>query len=577
MSNPNSNHHIEPTPTALFDILILWGKEKLLGNSDDISDLQMAWEEHSDKTTSEALLVAACAELCHNVETSAKDLLSNMIVGLHSNFASRQSQTNSEGSSLYESAQQVIFSAFSNFDKFTFLTESIAYFPFGDSFEKKQLEEKLLLLQDKLLDHDEICPLCWRLIPVNDIRKIRFNAIPEERQYLFPWYEHYSDYHPEALTMLVNYRAELGLDDRISQTALNRLQADVATDSSLNALIQRESMLIADMDEAITGSYTLTWRYAAEAEAANHYMPDKIWDIGPLNASIFAVARDIFLQVPRHKWLFRATACGIGLSRETRTKYFYELETSLKEGRIDANDYPQLIKWQNNAIATDTFFKDLFTGWQKDLRFACKKMANKDFVYSALDFDQLLAGNRQVIVQQVQDILGRSIVDVIVENIKEFVEKAKATSEWVVNTAPVFAGGSSPDSSTDKPQSKTIDMERFHKLEKPESGDLKILPPNSGVAIVNLLRQLKPHWLAIYQNDQQEIVILGPDKYGLTGVSETIPVKGSVGAILLFFAGTKKTLEEIKDKVQSNQSESLSTILEDKTKKIIVIEYVDPE
>lgn len=258
-------------------------------------------------------------------------------------------------------------SALETLDRVVFLSEALEALPEASAAHPRLGERIDGLLTRITIDRP---PPFLRLAPMNDWRREKRDALPENARYLFPWHDAWSDLPADVLSRLTLHweaaMATRGDAIGVPPFRFEMMLAELDHDRPLMALLRREALLHATLQEIVRENlavrlYALHLKAAAErppmsiAErigvAALFSDPDAA-DASPASAMVHALLTGVFLP---------------DISSGDRMARFSKVETLLPD--VPASDpvFQALERWQAEELDEDAFIARLEAFWEAEL------------------------------------------------------------------------------------------------------------------------------------------------------------------------------------------------------------------
>lgn len=215
----------------------------------------------------------------------------------------------------------------------------------------------------------EEAPAGVRLIPFNKWRNEMLTRIPEEKRYLFPWYEHLADVPEQALSVLVEHWHEIKAGqfcdtEEIDAGTMRAVWAEVQVDDALH----RDLEDLVRLDEAfgVVADRTIAYRLAALVIEPVEELPfpEALRQKGLVAVTRIALGEPIRSEEERTERLFLAGFCGPYLSDVERLALFAEVEERLPEQKTDGI-LGAIRIWQAREVTDAAFYHLVWTRWQE--------------------------------------------------------------------------------------------------------------------------------------------------------------------------------------------------------------------
>ena len=417
----------------VFNTLVEWGKTHLLTPefSTHLEALEEEFKDITEEIDVKGLLLDMLNELESEID-NAIEILSNP-----------ELITAVEEDSIYLDAEE----SFVTLDIFTYFMEAVFYMVIkNDAQEYNKIFNKIDDITSKILtwlDESNYSPL--RLTIFNELRRATLYQIPEDKRYLFPWYERLSEL-PEYTLMIIieNYDNIILGDNRSVPEELkpyyNEIVYELRKDKELNMVLKEESIIHTALKEvAIERSSTALWALADES-AYEYLIPETVLNKGVVNVSKrliegivppFAIRKEV-----KAYYLFMAAFCGPSLTNAQRLELFDKVEDIIKklEPNLEGLDDTQttilnlLRRWyEGDDTATPSLGKNAFETWQNLLIEIAEEMEETGYDASPEEFWQVLS--RLSEMREIPSVLVR-----IMNKIRQWANRG------VLNPEPTLSG-----------------------------------------------------------------------------------------------------------------------------------------
>ncbi len=371
----------------IINIIVDWGRIHLL-NPEDSRRLVKIEEEF--KTLS---------SIC-----DLKILLSSEITNIGADIFRSQQILSLPELIAADDSQQVWYEAIQAFHSFDILNYILEAFNSMSALEDYKNEfNSLDSLMSKILDWLYLSDFSsLRLTVLNKFRNERLETIPENKRFLYPWYELSSEYRDTTIDMLIEHYSVL-----FSDAAINKLPEDIKehyfeirseleTDKELLAEIKKCYLLDKAIENTLSvRSALLLWR-VSEAGAANFGVSNNVLSKGLIRSSIYTLD-NVNNELPNLlETMFLAAFCGPILEDSIKIKILKFIEDLLIKSeptaillhtdtsmpthpvlntlifltrrRLDYqfqedNIISNLRAWYNSEINDDILVKKAFTKW----------------------------------------------------------------------------------------------------------------------------------------------------------------------------------------------------------------------
>ena len=244
--------------------------------------------------------------------------------------------TATEEDDLWHKAEE----AFLTLDRINFLVEALLYCPHaGQDGWKGALEKADAIAMDILnwFEAESISPLRW--IGLNHFRKAYLERIPEEKRYLFFWYESYCNYPENTLEILMeNYdkfeRGDADFFPAELQSEIGMISHELRRDEKLSSIIRREFALHKGLRNALSKRSSLTLWYLSDKWESETVLPKAVEDAGLIkmaNRMLVNAFKNVSNEADKLYWAFLAAFCGSTLSTKQQLELFDWVEEEIND------------------------------------------------------------------------------------------------------------------------------------------------------------------------------------------------------------------------------------------------------
>lgn len=237
--------------------------------------------------------------------------------------------------------------SFIAFDSVIYLTEANYYLV---SAHEKSLSEKVMTQLSEVLsgilswfEDGDFSPL--RLSVLNDSRRSYLARIPEDKRYLFPWYESFSDYDENILNVVsenLNVFSSDYKDGHIPEqlkSHVKEIKYELNRDKILFSKIQEHFVLHNSLMRTFSKRSALTLWRLGDKSSLEKVLPPHVVEAGPVRISrslLEEAAKFSYTETDKAYWAFMLAFCGPGLEDKERLKLLDKAEKMVKN--IDLND-----------------------------------------------------------------------------------------------------------------------------------------------------------------------------------------------------------------------------------------------
>lgn len=351
--------------SSALDMLLSWGRISLFHplDAEKAGELEEDWKMLSQEISMTESLKSGYAELAQDTD-AALHLLSGCLYPDPFSHEAMQIQT----------ALEIL-------DNTVLLSAAVSKFPYAESFPAdfaKQLES---LLKKITTEH---APSVLRLIPLNEWRREISAYIPQEIQYLFPWYCEWTDVPSDTLEQIIekwdhickNNLTELSL----SSETIPVLLADLSADRGLLSHIRKHAALNQLIPMAIKESFALRLLALSSREARNYDVSEKVEEKGLVTCAchiIRQIKEKLRSESEKLEGVFLAAFCGPFLNESQRISLLEDIEeelpkidpASLKSGSI----LKKVMDYQQGNLPEKDFATAIFRHWMKNLESSALK------------------------------------------------------------------------------------------------------------------------------------------------------------------------------------------------------------
>lgn len=458
--------------------------------------------------------------------------------------------------------------AFDTFDNLLFLWFAAADILWNESREYVQkIETACLKLSDWMANSRDFNFL--RFAPLNEWRRERLSQIPEDKHYLYPWYDALSEMQENAVELIAEKWDEIeakgfGALSFIREVDRSLVWYHLTSDNKLcTALAERrktEKLVL----EAIDRSYALRLLHLSNIHAATRLVPDKF-----VSSDLERIPHTILTNVPatgRSLWpsltnimtsdetasldrVLLTAFCGPYLSDEQRLSVLKWVESKIKDVHFHPGENDLLIaldSWKNNAIGDDAIVEGIFKHWDE--------LRGKAYV--------------QLLIHDLQNKFSDSLTG-ISEGIARYFRSLLDCSPRL---AFVPLGYNAPGQSVQPEEVVSLeDNATFLPLEFNKNGAFEYLTPVKGFErmddIINLLNNFICYVGGWYKLRRGNIQTITCEPYDSLMPNTTMP-KQDYEFVIICVTTEKNVLKK---------ALAMQQLTKDEAKKIIMITYVPKE
>ncbi len=363
-------------------LLMLWGRTHFFHPADEsLPDIEKAFQSLIDSAEEQnSILDQGVSRLEARVEEALAELESDLTLNLDPDEAmdAGYGLIFSEDQDFQpENTYQRIVCALQSLDDVVYLNHALHHFPKPEAWDKSwgKNKEKILDLLDRIVTDD--LPWTMRLIPLNALRRDFIENVPEEKRYLFPWYEEFCTLPENALMELSLAIAGEILPEAegISQEDLNLMWVEIQNDHELLEQVLETAAIIRSIPRAMKMAYAIRWIEAANKAAAVLRMPETVSEAGAVTVAIHVIAKMI-IEKKLDAARFYAGFCGLGLERAQRIKLLKPFETRLKNNELDLSQPPfdLLQKWESGQLSDHELANTMLDDWREKLVVEAEKI-----------------------------------------------------------------------------------------------------------------------------------------------------------------------------------------------------------
>ncbi len=295
------------------------------------------------------------------------------------------------------------------FDNILFFYEACTYFP-----HKGDLPEEFYGTITELYEEITGDLPVWRLIPINKWRREICKNIPEELQYLFPWYSEYKDIPSDAIDNLIDFWDEIesGNMDELAKNGyeylyeiLPEILAEILADSALKNYIRKHAVLNDLIPKAIGESLALRLFFMSDKEAEFHPVASIVKEKGLVACACKILENKknkLYSENDRLETIFLSAFCGPLLNNGQRLDLFEIVERNVKKADISAFAKNTLmygiLSWAKGELPDDVFAKKVFYEWATMLSEA------------ALEITEPVPDDASVFFEKIREIMDAPLI-----------------------------------------------------------------------------------------------------------------------------------------------------------------------
>lgn len=422
----------------VLNLLLEWGKTHLLTPefSRHLKDLEEEYRALTQGVDVNGLLSNLLGEMESEIDNTIKVLSAPELI------------TVVEDDDIYLKAEE----SFITLDRCIYFMEAVYYLIAKDTSGGYQGVlngiDRMISKIITWLEDSNFSPL--RLTVFNELRRAYLTHIPEEKRYLFPWYERASDLPDNTLRGIVeNYNNLVSGKETVIPEELKPYHMEILyelkRDKELNTMLREEHTLHRALMEIAKEKSSINLWFFAEDMAFDYVIPEKIDRRGVVRVSTELIGKImknsrlfIFIEKPvKAYYLFLSAFCGPSLTNAQRLELFDKVETLIKEigeDDLDRSENAQatllrrLKRWYDGDNTELPYLGNTaFNQWESLLIKIAETMEETEFDSDPEEFWQILI--RLAKMPEVP-----SIVVVVLNRIHRWKEKN------VLNPQPVLSG-----------------------------------------------------------------------------------------------------------------------------------------
>lgn len=252
----------------------------------------------------------------------------------------------------------------------------------------KKLENSETKINNWLYD-SSCSPL--RLTIFNKFRNSHLSIIPEDNQFLFPWYYLFADYDEDTINLLVD-NFEIFLKEGVPvreeiKPNLYEIIYELKRDDELRSALRKEFVLHETLTEEINKRSSIRILNSCKDAASNYIISEHIKKVGLVritNNVIEEVMNSFMDQSAKTFWLFISAFCGPGLKDVQRFELFEQVENLMKtidtievKGKKEKTLY-DLARWYKGQLPDEWLVNNVFNYWIEILESRAANMSETD-------------------------------------------------------------------------------------------------------------------------------------------------------------------------------------------------------
>lgn len=270
--------------------------------------------------------------------------------------------------------------AFFLFDQLVFLREAVVHLlpDYNKGLVKKflpDLDRILSGISSWLYGSEKFSPL--RLTVLNELRKAHLENIPEERRYIFPWYDLFVEHDAPIDWMIDNFDI---LQESVhgksipneTKENINLYVAELNYDRELAHVIEAEFRLSRSIEKIVADNLSVRLFALCKIAATKYLVPEIVEKAGLIGTAYLLISKMPLNTVGNcATLLLQAAFCGPALSDAQRLDAFSWVDRKFKD--ISSDDFgtnpilDSLKGWSNGKVEDELFAKTLFNSWMDRL------------------------------------------------------------------------------------------------------------------------------------------------------------------------------------------------------------------
>jgi hypothetical protein len=426
----------------IFEILIEWGKTHLIipGFENHLHELRKYFELTITNTKDFKKLLLNYINELENEVKNAINILSNI-----------ELITASEGDEIWVEAEESFFIL----DKTNYLKETLYNLLTKDerqnlnqSFNKlKQIEINIV----EWLYDSEFSAL--RFTVLNKVRKAYLDIIPEEKKYLFPWYDLFSEYDENTIsTVIDNYhlfgeKTKNILEKLIPNTS--EIAFELKQDKKLLSVIENEYLTKDSIDKAFSKRSSLRLLQISCVVAPSYQISEHLEKVGLVRVAIKLIHDNedpLMNYYNRIYWLFLSAFCGPDLEEKWRLYFLEKVEKLIKNVNIEDIEVEvgkilnPLKLWFNNEIEDQQLAEISFAHWLNLLETKAESMSESkedaSGFFSTVESISIVSFEKLIEVILSAKLVKTRLERVVSTRIHYGIEESEAT-RVIINNNPI--------------------------------------------------------------------------------------------------------------------------------------------
>lgn len=355
------------------NLLLEWGKANLLSPliKSYLKHIEEEFEDIVGEIDIDKVLLGGMKLIDNQVDSSINILSSPDLI------------TATDEDDIWYEAQD----AFLKFDSINYLFEAVNYIiqPKNENLAV-QVNAALDEIMKKIIawiEDSDFSPL--RLTVLNSFRNKYLEAIPENKRYLFPWYELFADLDEEVLESITEYFDVIFDKKALSSVVLNELKRD----KELFSILSREHTLGEKIKEAASKRTALTLWRLGDVSAVDYSLAQEIENAGLIRTSVSLLTKKLKSLRGIEEKLeleFLSAFCGPGLNDVQRIQVLKKVLSEVAHVTFDTEDNKAPIlyglnQWLGEGLLGDKWIVNAsFNGWLSLLKEEAKllKAGNED-------------------------------------------------------------------------------------------------------------------------------------------------------------------------------------------------------
>lgn len=328
-----------------------------------------------------------------------------------------------------------------------------------------------------------------RFIPFNELRKSKLEDIPEDKRYLFPWYDSFLEY--EILDILENFEKYiLALEKNIFRNIDILIYRELKRDNKFYKLLKEEFLLNKILEAYFSRANPLSLLRISDETNLKYPLPDSILEAGLIRTNIKLLENEIKkIRTKNEKifWMFMAAFNCPGLDDIKRIDIFDIVITELGEIQIEEEKNPEIFqilqllkRWSEGENVSFFLSEKTVQIWISKLENTAKVLGVYDF---DLDEESLLQKIEELISLQLPSLklsdIGEKFINYL-NTYKKFINILKDTLEKKENLSALLS--TMAESKINIEVANPIHL----KLKKNENNKYKLIPEEQDLKEKNI-------------------------------------------------------------------------------------------